>query len=189
MSDLGRRMGQAGGIRTEQQRLLRLHRYWLSICGKRPMPTRKDIDPAAVSDILKDVMVVEALSRDPDEAQAGRPLFRYRLIGTGVTQAAGYDLTGATFDDLPDPAFRRFCQRLFEGVMADGKPRSAAGRRLIACERWAFDSLVLPLSDTGDLVTGFLAALVYPREWNHGLWPRPSWNWHRNNASETDPPE
>ncbi|WP_366554795.1 PAS domain-containing protein [Aquibaculum sediminis] len=182
-------MGHAEGVVTEQQTLLRLHRYWQSLREDRSMPARADIDPAAVHDILKDVMLVEVARRppdspQPDSQQPDRPLFRYRLIGTGVAQAAGYDLTGATFDDLPEPAFRSLCQRLFEVVLADGKPRSAAGRRRIAGEAWAFDSLVLPLSDTGHTVTGFLAALVYPRDWNRGLWPRPSWNWHRDPPRE-----
>jgi hypothetical protein len=128
--------------------------------------------------VLGNVMVI-GVEHPPAEGDApARPLFRYRLIGTGVTVAAGYDLTGASFDDLPDREFGAFCQALFERALALGEPVSAAGHRRIAETFWAFDSIVLPLSQDGRSVEAFLAALVYPREWNKGRQPRPHWNWH-----------
>lgn len=177
-------IAEVRGVTTNQKTLLVLHRYWAELRGQRSFPRRRDIDPLAVRRLLKDVMLV-GVEYPPEQAgQRTRPLFRYRLIGTGVTFAAGYDLTGKSFDDLPDVPFRNFCQILFERALTVRAPLSASGTRTIAGETWAFDSIVLPLSDEGDRIDGFIAALIYPKEWNNGLTPRPNWNWHRASGAE-----
>lgn len=162
-------------VTTDQPELLALHAYWIAARGDRAFPRRKDIDPAALRAILDKVMIIGA----ERPGAGGRPRFRYRLIGTGVTFSAGYDLTGQSFDDLPDPQFRAFCQSLFERALTLAEPVSAAGDRMLDGARWAFDSILLPLSEDGATVDAFLAALVYPPAWNDGDLPRPAWNWHQ----------
>lgn len=162
------------GVTTSEPVLLELYAHWEELRGERRFPSRRDLDPAAMRGILGNLMVI-AVEGTPD---GGRPVFRYRLIGTDVTFAAGYDLTGSSFQDLPDPEFRDFCQALFEHALRFARPLSATGRRWIAGERWAFDSILLPLSEDGERVDAFLAALVYPKEANQGRRPQPSWNWH-----------
>ena len=50
---------------------------------------------------------------------------------------------------------------------------------MLAGQRWAFDSILLPLSEDDLAISGFLAALVYPKERNLGLNPQPHWDWHK----------
>lgn len=164
------------GVVTAQPMLLELYAHWDELRGQRRFPRRQDLDPATMLGILGNLMVI-AVERP---ASGERPVFRYRLIGTSVTFAAGYDLTGSSFDDLPDPEFRDFCQALFEHAVRLARPLSAAGRRWIAGEEWAFDSILLPLSEDGLGVDAFLAALVYPLDCNRGRQPQPSWNWHQD---------
>lgn len=179
-------------VTTDQPELLALHEYWLQARGARAFPRRADLNPVDMRGLLEKVMVI-GVERPPAAPVAGdggapaaepaRPIFRYRLIGTGVTFSAGYDLTGQSFDDIPDVNFRDFCQTLFERALALGAPLSAAGSRSIAGERWSFDSILLPLTENGETIDGFLAALIYPKDWNGGDQPRPAWNWHQTGKS------
>lgn len=66
--------------------------YWEQCRGQRRMPARKDLNPFDIPALLPRVMLVDVL-RDPLD-------FRYRLIGTGVTQRLAYDYTGARFSEL-----------------------------------------------------------------------------------------
>lgn len=170
--------GAAARVTSEHPVLLALHRHWDALRGGRRFPRRRDLDPAAMPRVLESLMVIAVERPAATGGAAARPVFRYRLIGTGVTGAAGYDLTGSSFDELPEPEFRGFCQALFERALELAEPLSAAGRRRIAGETWAFDSILLPLSDEGRSIDAFLAALVYPEEGNRGRRPRPLWNWH-----------
>lgn len=178
MSDIPSAPAEAGGVTTEQPVLLALLGHWEALRGERGFVRRQDLDPAGMRQILENVMVIGVEDPPAGAGAPARPLFRYRLIGTGLTVAAGYDLTGASFDDLPDRTFGGFCQTLFERAVVLGTPISATGRRRIGGAQWAFDSIVLPLSQDGGTVDAFLAALVYPGEWNRGRQPRPPWNWH-----------
>ncbi|MEX0758880.1 MAG: PAS domain-containing protein [Tistlia sp.] len=168
----------AAHVTTGQPVLLALYRHWTALCGERRFPRRRDVDPAGMWRLIENVMMIEVAYPAVGSPADSRPVFRYRLIGTGVTFAAGYDLTGSSFDDLPDLEFRAFCQSLFERALALAEPVSAAGERTIDGERWAFDSILLPLSEDDRRIDAFLAALVYPRNWNRGRRPKPPWNWH-----------
>lgn len=165
-------------VTTEQPVLLTLFRHWTELRGGRRFPRRQDIDPAGIRRILENVMMIGVEAPSAAGGAPSRPVFRYRLIGTGVTLAAGYDLTGRSFEDLPDRAFGAFCQGLFERALDLGEPMSATGERVLAGERWVFDSILLPLSEDDESIDLFLASLVYPKAWNRGLQPRPPWNWH-----------
>lgn len=67
----------------------RLRDYWLEIGGGAP-PAWRAFDPSAVTALLPHLIVVDA-EGDPYR-------FRFRLIGTAVTQLAGRDATGRWLD-------------------------------------------------------------------------------------------
>lgn len=163
-------------LNTISPDLLDLLARWEALRGERRYPARADIDPAAFKPHLGTVMLIAP-------RRGERLQFHYRLIGDLIASRAGYDLTGRTFDDLPDPAFRDFCQRLFERALALGEPISATGRRLIAGEPFYFDSLVLPLSTDGVAIDMFLAKLIYPAEMNPAGPPAAPWNWHKKEST------
>jgi hypothetical protein len=79
-------------------RLCEAHDYWRHKAAGRAMPRRADIDPTEIPKLLRDVMLVDV---PPD----GR--YRYRLIGTGNTQAHGMHATGRYLDEvLPGPEYK-----------------------------------------------------------------------------------
>ena len=152
-------------VGTRETDLLDLLRIWDGLLRGRRWPRRADIDPETFRRHLGELMLIEV-----DRA----PLrFRYRLIGAKITEAAGYDMTGETFEDQPDPVFRAFCIALFTEALEHGDPVSAAGTRVIADEPFQFDSLLLPLSSDGERIDQYLAKLVYPKRLNGGRRPKP----------------
>jgi hypothetical protein len=74
-----------------------LWRYWQGLPRHDLVPSRNDFDPRAIARILPLVSITERL---------GPGQWRIRLVGTGIVQRAGVELTGMNFLDLIDPALR-----------------------------------------------------------------------------------
>lgn len=76
--------------------VLPLHDYWRDACdGVLPVPKQK-IDPVALPPhLLAHVLLVDVVFDPPD--------FRYRLIGTEITQLTGRDSTGKLLSEIPYP--------------------------------------------------------------------------------------
>lgn len=72
-------------------RIPRLVDYWRERCGARPMPLQSEIDPAAIKDLLPNIVLtgIEAPFR-----------VRYRLVGTRVVEFNKLDFTGAYLDEM-----------------------------------------------------------------------------------------
>ncbi len=71
--------------------LLSLRDYWISAREKREFPARRDIDPLHIPKVLPVLTLVDVF-HDPLR-------FRYRLIGTKITEMAGRDATGKWLDE------------------------------------------------------------------------------------------
>lgn len=74
------------------QRILRFAAYWEAKKAGRTLPSRQDIDPMELRDLLPYLMVVEI------EEQPFRVL--YRLAGTKVVEMNGIELTGRYLDEF-----------------------------------------------------------------------------------------
>jgi PAS domain len=65
--------------------------YWRGKSAGRKLPRRGDIEPTEIPQLLRDIMLVDVLAD-------GR--YRYRLIGTGNTEAHGFSATGRYLDEV-----------------------------------------------------------------------------------------
>lgn len=76
-----------------------IYDYWLSKCRDGRLPGRRDMDMVEIPPaVLPLIMML-----DVENGPKGRR-FRYRLIGTKVTEYAGRDFTGGYLDEvLPPP--------------------------------------------------------------------------------------
>ncbi|MFD2264299.1 PAS domain-containing protein [Lacibacterium aquatile] len=116
-----------------------VYRYWAAKRAGKLMPRRADIDPMALKTYLPSLMLVDVVD-PPDE-------FRYRLVGTLLCRARGYDPTGK-------PVFETFFGK---GI---GRERSEIQTlyRLVrdTCQPvFAWDSVTVPdprLRDLGALL-------------------------------------
>ena len=147
-----------------------LYAYWLSKRGACGMPTRSDINPAEIPQLLPYVMIV---------AKDGYQ-YRYRLVGSAVVQAMGYDATGTTVGTyIVGPEVAEEARAIFGRVFTSVCPIFATGEYLPKSGSClCLSSLTLPLSDdnrTGvtktisTLATHFSSQLKPDRGWLAGV--------------------
>jgi hypothetical protein len=67
--------------------------YWQRQRGDRLAPHPRDIDPADIRRMLPYISIADVIAEPFD--------LRFRLVGTGVVEAAGYDFTGQYFHEMP----------------------------------------------------------------------------------------
>jgi hypothetical protein len=73
-------------------RARRMYRYWMEKRGDRRLPSRSDIDPSEIKDLLPNVILTRL------EYAPFRVL--YKLIGTKAVENAGLDYSGRYLDEL-----------------------------------------------------------------------------------------
>lgn len=136
-----------------------LHSYWNEKRGTRAMPSRKDVRPSDLRNHLGYVLMIEPID--------GGAEFRYRLIGTLVTQYFLTDATGKTVSE----AFAHHGTAAVKGVTAllRKTARDCIPMRSYGNANWlkqgfeGFDALYLPLSDDGKTCNMILHGFVFDR--------------------------
>lgn len=117
--------------------------FWNELRGTREMPARADFSPADMVSCLPNISLVD-VEYNPQR-------FRTRLVGTGIVEESGIDLTGKYYDQMPNP----------EGIISRGawvvknrKPCYATGLPLVWASRDfnSYSVLVMPLSGDGNQV-------------------------------------
>jgi hypothetical protein len=143
--------------RSAKAALAFLQDYWNAKRGARAMPSRADINPVEMKSHIRTIVLVDALPGFGD--------FRYRMIGSDVTEHMLGDATGKTLRD----ALTRYGKTAAEGAIA-GYAHIARNRvvmRLYGSAAWLnqphldFDSLHVPLSDDGEIVNMILSAVIF----------------------------
>ena len=131
-----------------------LYTYWLSKCRDGAVPRRADIDPSEIPRLMPNLLIVD-IEHDPFRV-------RYRLAGTKVVQATGFEFTGMYLDEM---------------VLADDEGPFLESYRLAAEDKvpvlsrikWhldnetvgEYDACFLPLSDDGETVNKVLSMECY----------------------------
>ncbi len=138
-----------GGLEINDPLLRRLYDYWLAKKQDRIAPTRGDIDPGELRELLPHLFLVEAVGSPPR--------YRYRLVGTEVVKEFGEEITGKFLDQVD---FDHVAGRVLSEY-----DQSAAGRQPIM-SRWnyskaggrhvIYERLILPLSSDGRAINMFL---------------------------------
>lgn len=136
-----------------------LRDYWNEKRGSRPMPSRGDIRPSEFRQHLGWVIMADVLR--------GGQEFRYRLVGTLVTQYFLSEGTGKTLAE----AFEKWDRGVLNAVRAVMRSvvrDKVAIRAFGAADAFAagfeeFEALFLPLSDDGETVNVILHAFVFDR--------------------------
>jgi hypothetical protein len=133
------------------------------------MPSRSDLSPGDIPALLPFLLIV---------GKAGAEL-RYRLAGSAVVQAAGYDATGNIVGSyLVSAKDAAEVRAIFERVFTAACPVFSAGEFIFKSGiRLNMSLLTLPLSDDGatvnmtvsTLVSRFAPSLVAQPGWLKGL--------------------
>jgi hypothetical protein len=131
-------------------RYLDLYSYWLSKRNGRTMPARRDLDPGELARLLPFLCIIDKAAGE----------FRYRLMGTGVVQELGRDLTGKPRYAYGGNTPEMFAatQALDERVFANAQPVFATGHYATGHGTIHNTSgLLLPLSDDHKHVNMYIA--------------------------------
>lgn len=117
---------------------------WRSKAGDRPMPRRSEISPRDLKGFLPNIVVFERISEHPSR-------FRWRLVGTAVTNVAGHDNTGKTIDEtIPAEHLPRWVE-CGDLILDGGQPLRFLGR--VHLKERGFlhaENLFVPLANDND---------------------------------------
>jgi hypothetical protein len=130
------------------ENIRRFFQYWVGKRGERKYPARADLDPVDFPYVLGDVVMVDAVS-----CPTGSPwpwTFRYRLVGTKIVQRDGYDLTGRTLDELPEPEYRERVRATWMEACESGRPVHRVREILLDRRMRRYEVIVLPLASNGE---------------------------------------
>ena len=129
----------------QHSRLRHLYDYWAAKRGSRRAPTRADIDPLDIPDLLPYLTLVDVL-HDPLR-------FRYRLVGTAVVEALGRDATGRFADKRLLGTSADEIIRTFERHVRECRPFHRRSSLTWRDRGWLIvDAIDLPLIDASGRV-------------------------------------
>ena len=113
---------------------------WKAKAAGRPMPARSDFTPRDLKDFLRNIVIFERFAENPSH-------YRWRLIGTSITEIAGHH-TGKTLEEsLPPEHIERYT-RCFDLVLDGGQPIRFLGRvHLQGREYLDAENLFVPLAN------------------------------------------
>jgi hypothetical protein len=134
-------------------RLKQLLAYWRRERGERSLPSRTNIDPAALKFVLGHLILWDVL---PEPQQ-----FRVRLQGSELEWWMGRDLTNRLLDELPSVEIAEITRRSLLQAIATSAPCHQIGSAMIADVPRAFEALYLPLGRDGETVNMVLAAVLW----------------------------
>jgi hypothetical protein len=120
-----------------------IYDYWLAKRGRRRMPSRKDIDPTEIPNLLPNLMLID-VSQDPIK-------FCYRLVGTRVVDATGENRAGKDFGSVDFIKTNPMVMLQCVTTATSGEPLHSLEPfyRRDTRQPYEVDRLLLPLSSDG----------------------------------------
>jgi hypothetical protein len=132
--------------------------YWDAIRAGRPMPSRADLDPAAIKPLLSYLLLIDVL-REPLD-------FRFRLVGTEIARIVAGPYTGVRFSELPHMRRGNTVWAEYERVAAGGTPLCAEIDYVGAADHVRrMAHALFPLSGDGRTVNMIFAVVDIERRW------------------------
>ncbi len=137
-----------------------LRNYWQDKRAGRPMPTRADLTPTALRKHLDSIAMIDVLADGTD--------FRYRLVGTALTQYFLKDPTGLTIAEAwPEeagPLAARVRANLCHVVAARVPVHVYGTLQWPDLAPEAFAALYVPFSEEGEKVTMIVNLFTFDRQ-------------------------
>jgi hypothetical protein len=117
---------------------------WRAKTGARKMPLRSDMTPRDLKTLLRNILVLERVSREPSR-------YKFRLVGTGLHGMAG-ELTGKMVDEVVSSEHLPRWVGCGDLILDGGQPMRFVGRvHLEGKEYLNAENLYVPLAnDDGD---------------------------------------
>jgi len=122
--------------RINDGRMLELYDYWNDKRDDKAMPSRTDIDLLDLPIQLPNIFLVDV---EPAPRR-----YRYRLVGSNLTEVLKEDLAGRYVDEMPW-LFRRYAEPAYQEVFDTAKPQYREIRIFRTLWRARYRRLMLPL--------------------------------------------
>ena len=130
--------------------------YWRSKAPEGRIPGRADIDPLEIPDLLPWLTLVDVIW------EGARLRLRCRLIGTGVVDRFGRDITGLYAEEAYPDEYVAQALETYGAIIESRRPHLSRHRIPIEGREHAeYDRLILPLAADGDRVDMFLSCFAF----------------------------
>lgn len=134
--------------------LKKFYEHWRSICGDRPMPRRADFEPVAIGPLLHLVSLVDVLDDGKD--------YHFRVVGSTIESVTGLAFNHTRLSEFPHDKARDAIKATLDQCVAEAQPLYQEGRLYEPTRDYQeFRSVILPLSDDGETVTGVLYMMIF----------------------------
>jgi hypothetical protein len=136
-----------------------LKHYWNAKRQGRQFPRRADIDPAELRSHLGYLFLIDVL---PDARD-----YRFRLLGSAMTQRYGRDSTGKTIVEAYQsaPEIGAWVLEVLTAVVTSKLPVVSEGRLSVVGKNYVIArALQLPLSEDGETVNMILGEMRFFKE-------------------------
>lgn len=141
------------GLSFRHECFRELLQLWEKLRRDRPMPARQDLSPQRLKQHLGWIALIDA------DADAQR--YRYRLIGSNLTQDAKRDATGRYLDELYEPHIWADLAPIFRSIVETKAPVRVHGPRTHVGKAYEHgEALMLPLSNDGERVDMILSRIA-----------------------------
>jgi len=136
---------QADWTSRQLSRVDRLHAYWQDRRRGHSVPLRRDIDPGDLKDLLPYIIIAE-VHRDPLRV-------RYRLGGTAVNTALGYNIAGHWLHEMDVAGGHSTWTGIYRRVAETLRPVFGRSTGMLSgVVMFSCDFAVFPLSHNGETV-------------------------------------
>lgn len=126
--------------------------YWTRLCAGRPVPLRRDIQPAEMRTILADVFILQ-----PSDDKTTT----VRLAGTNICSLMGKELRNTAFENIWLSESRTALHRTITRTTAFKEPHLISATMLTKTERhFNVEVALLPLSSDGHVADRLIGTLV-----------------------------
>lgn len=136
------------------RKLRRLYDYWRSLCRGASPPSRRDIDPVEIPELLPNIFLIDVIGDAED--------FVFRLAGSLVEEAFSMALRGRSIAEIHRAAGTPIPVAQHIEVARGGGPRYREGSVLVAGRgHWRTQRLLLPLSSDGRIVDVLVGGAIF----------------------------
>ncbi len=136
---------------SERRLVLRLLAYWRSLQEGEEFPPRSAINVTDIADLWKDAFILDT-RESPDD-----PVFRF--FGDALSHRCGETLIGRHISEVPPNCLASVAVE-YAGVVLERRAPMSRGGEFTEADgiRTLYRSILLPLSDDGETITGILGA-------------------------------
>ena len=141
-------------VLLSDSKLRRLYDYWRTLGHNGRYPSRRDIDPLAIPDLLPNVFLLDVIGDAQD--------FVFRLAGSLVEDAFSMPLRGKSIAEIQRSAGTPIPVAQHVEVARGAGPRYREGSMYVAGrEHWKVQRLLLPLSSNGRGIDVLMGGAIF----------------------------